>query len=380
MSGRSAEPSQGLLEKKIAKRTDKEFPNPHSEEQDILRELKDKYLKFVPCLIKQQRDGEFFVQIGQNVREKDVHVFHKFSDKNLDLMELLTMGDALLRAGVRSVTLYLPYIPYQRQDKKDEGRVPISSKLVFNLLKASLGNHLKRIVTFDLHARQAQAHFDGPLDELSAVPEFAAYYRKQFENQIDADPYSVIVISPDAGGAKRANRLAELLGTYYQVLDKKRVAHGEARTNYYLDLDVQWKKVILIDDMIDSGSSLVGEQEHEINGPVQYLQSRGAEVYICATHAVLSEKNGLTAEQRLRKAKVPVLFTNSLPEKHPGYYKQNADWMKIISIDYVLAKAFYCNQVGESISEFLKKREEKLLSKKLDLIAMDEPGEMVGVE
>src|SRR3989338_10333601 len=108
LSGRSAEPSQGLLEKKIAKRTDKEFPNPHSEEQDILRELKDKYLKFVPCLIKQQRDGEFFVQIGQNVREKDVHVFHKFSDKNLDLMELLTIGDALLRAGVRSVTQYLP--------------------------------------------------------------------------------------------------------------------------------------------------------------------------------------------------------------------------------------------------------------------------------
>lgn len=371
LNGSAAELSQEHLAKKIHERIDKEFPDATKKEREIIDEIKQENLRWGKRCIKQQRDGEYFIQIQENVREKDVHLFHKFRDKNLDLMELLVMGDALLRSGVRTVTAYLPYIPYQRQDKKDEGRVPISSKLFFNLLKASLSDRLKRIVTFDLHARQAQGHFDGPLDDLSAVPEFAAFYREQ---GIDA------VISPDAGGAKRANYLAKLLGLDYHVLDKRRTGHGKAETRYVLDFDVNGKKIAVIDDMIDSGSSVVGEYEADKPGPIQYLQSRGAKVIPCATHAILSEKKGISAEERLRRAGVQVLFTDSLPEKYPGHYQDNSDWMTVISLDYAQAKAFYCNQVGESISNFLKNREEGLKAAKLNFVVNRNPSGLYVIE
>ena len=357
------------LEVKLQERVEKEFRDRTAEEACIIRDIKKNNLRCVERKIKQHRDGEFFVQIQENVREKDVHLFHKFNDKNLDLIELFIMGDALKRSGVNSVTAYLPYIPYQRQDKKDDGRVPITAKLIFDLISASMGKRLKRLVTFDLHARQEQGHFDGPLDELSAVPEFARYYRHRFREEYATERPGVMVISPDAGGAKRAEYLAGLLGTQYLVLDKKRTGHGEAETRFYLPADVKNKKVILVDDIIDSGSSLVGEYENNKPGPVQYLQSREAEVYICATHAVLSQKNGITAEERFRRAGAPVLFTDSIPPKYPGYYEENKDWMGIISLDYAMAKAFYCNQVGESISTFLDRREKVLIGKQgLDFI------------
>jgi len=104
---------------------------------------------------------------------------------------------------------------------------------------------------------------------------------------------------------------------------------------------------------------------------VQYLRSLGADVYVCATHAILSMKDGITAEDRFRKTDVSVLFTDSVPEKAAGYYESNNDWMKVISLDYAIAKAFYCNQVGESISEFLSKREIRLQSEKLDFVVTE---------
>jgi len=374
LGSRAAEPSLGHLEQMIHHRLDKEFPNPDEEEAEIIEGVKRENLRFVDRKIKQQRDGEVFTQVLENVRERDVHLWHKFSDPNIDKSEIEIICDALKRAGVNSVTLYIPYSPYQRQDKKDDGRVPISAKLIFDLLSMSLGHRLKRIVTFDLHARQAQGYFDGPLDELSAIPEFAAYYRSLFRGDPNTE-----VISPDAGGAKRARYLAKLLGTQYQVLDKVRTGHGRAETRFYLPSDVNGKRVILLDDMIDSGSSMVGEFENDKPGPVQYLQSRKAEVFICATHAILSEKNGISAEERMRKAGASVLFTDSLPEKYPGYYEENQDWMQVISLDYTMAKAFYCNQVGESISTFLRHREERLKGAKLDFLITHRNG-IVDVE
>ena len=366
------------LKDKLAERIDKEFKGVSLREMAVTDAIKKKNLQFGESLVKQHNNGEFFVQIQENVRKKDVHLFHQFQDPNLDLVELCITADALLRADVNSVSLYAPYIPYQRQDKKDDGRVPISAKLVFKLLEASFGSSLKRIVTFDLHARQAEAHFDGPLSSFSAVPEFAAYYRHKFRGECNEE--NVVVISPDAGGAKRACYLAELLGIRYYVLDKRRTGHGEAETTFYLDLDVKGKKAIIIDDMIDSGGSLVGKFEEKKIGPVQYLQEREAEVYICATHAILSEKDGISAEERFRKAGAPVLFTSSLPERYPGYYKDNQDWMEVISLNYALAKAFYCNQVGESISDFLKKREAKLKGEHLDFVIRKNAFGVVDVE
>lgn len=380
LSSRSANSSQEHLEAKIATRISKEFSNPNSEEVEIIEGLKQENLKFVPRVIKQQRDGEFFVKIEENVREKDVHLFHKFDDKNLDLVELLVMVDALKIAGVNSVTLYSPYLPYQRQDKKDDGRVPIAARLIFDLVATSFGKYLKRIVTFDLHARQAQGYLDCPVDELSAIPEFAAYYQQLFQSEFERDRSSVFVVSPDAGGAKRARYLAKLLGTQYAVLDKKRTGHGTAEHTFYLPADVSYKKVILVDDMVDSGSSVVGESENNLIGPVQYLQSRRAEIYLCATHSILSQKGNLSAEQRLREAHVPCVFTDSVAEKRAGYYIEHADWMSVVSLDYVLAKAFYCNQVGESISQFLTGREKKLLDRKLDILVHNGTNGVVDVE
>ncbi len=367
LHGRSGEKSQAHLEGMIKKRIDKEFTEPTPHEREIIDGIKEHNLHFISRKIKQQNDGEYFVQVGENVRGKDLHVFHKFKDVNLDLVELLVMGDTLKRAGINSATLYVPYLPYQRQDKKDEGRVPISAKLLFELIRAACGPKLARLVTFDLHARQAQGNFEGPVDELSAVPEFAAYYRDLFKQEFSAENPKVRVYSPDAGGVPRARYLAKLLGVAYGDFDKRRVGHGEAETKFP-SLEVENLKIIMIDDIIDSAGSLVGEYEKEKIGPVQYLQSRGAEVYICATHPVFSKKNGISAEERLRKANVPVIVTDSIPEKYAGYYQEQKDWLRVLSLDYTLAKAFYCNQVGESISAFLDSREEKLKAKKLDFI------------
>ncbi len=383
LSNRAAESSQSHLEQKIRERLDKEFQDQGAEEEkEIIEGIKAENIRFVNRDIKQQRDGEFFVKIGENVREKDVHLFHKFEDKNLDSMELFCIGDALKRAGVRSISVYLPYMPYQRQDKKDDGRVPISARLFFDLLDKSMGKSLKRIVTMDLHAKQAQGFFDGPVDELSAVPEFAAYYKGLLQEQFSQKSFSedILVISPDAGGAKRAQYLSRLLSVQYAVLDKKRTGHGKAEHQYNLPHNVKGKAVLLIDDMIDTGSSLVGEYENTIPGPVQFLQERGASVYVCATHRLLSEKNGIAGEERFRSANVPVLFTDSLPEKNAGYYERNKDWMTVISLNYALAKAFFCNQVGESISAFLKGREERLREQKLDYIVRRNDSGLVEVE
>ena len=380
LSSRSAEPHQKQLEGMIQKRVYKEFPEPSSEEEEILAGIAEKNLHFCGRTIKQHNNQEFFTQINENVREKDVHLFHKFQDPNVDLVELLVIGDNLKRAGVKSTTLYVPFLPYMRQDKKDDGRVPITASGLFDWLFASMGQRLKRIVTFDLHAQQEQGYFDGPLDELSAIPEFAAYYREKLKDSFKGEEKQVIVFAADAGGAKKAKKLARLLDTQYQVFDKDRLAHGRAETKQLLGLDLSEKKAIIVEDMIDSGGSLVGEYETGKNGPVQNLQELGAEVYICATHAILSRKNSISAEERFRRAGVPVLFTDSIPERHEGYYQENKDWMNIFSLDYTLAKAFYCNQVGESISAFLRNREERLKVKDMNFILQNGEGGQVYVE
>lgn len=380
LDNEAAASSRDHLEEKIRARVEKEFRDATDYEREIIEGIKEENLRFVGRKLKRFRSSEYFVQIKNNVREKDVHLFYKFPHEDFSPEELHKMGDACKRAGVRSVTVYMPFIPDQRQDKKDDGRVPISAKLFFDLLATSFGSYLKRIVTTDLHASQAQAHFDGPLDELRAVPEFAAYYKDKFKDDFRDGSSGIYVFSPDAGGAKRARYLAKLLGVASDTFDKRRIGHGEAETKFPpLDF-VKGKKVIIVDDMIDSGSSLVGEYENDKIGPVQYLQSKGADVYVCATHAIMSEKNGISAEERMRQAGVPVLFTDSLPEPEPGYFAEHKEWMSIISLDYALAKAWYCSQVGESISAFMERRESVLQGSKLDFLTSDGSNGLVDFE
>ncbi|MBD3259992.1 ribose-phosphate diphosphokinase [Candidatus Woesearchaeota archaeon] len=371
VSGRSADKFASVLMKKFHERADKEFHDINEKNKQLLQHIKKKNLILADKIIKQHNDGELFVQLKTNIRNKDVHVIQTFADKNRDLMELFIINDALNRAGANSITNYLLYVPYQRQDKKDDGRVAISAKLIFNLLKESCGiGKLKRIVTFDLHARQAQAHFDGPVDEIRAMPLFASYYRDILKAQLaQKDKELVAVISPDAGSAKRAEYLARLLGVRYHVLDKKRTSHGETAFNFVLDWDCKGKHVIMCDDMIDTGGSMVA--------PINFLKSRGAIVYACCTHPLLSPKAGMSTEQKLAPTGVHLLTTDSLPEKHKGYFKEHSRWVDVISLAFDMAKVMYCNQIGDSVSLFIDKTEKLIAKEALDINIYDVEGEDV---
>lgn len=371
VNGRSAENFTQILIPKFHERVDKEFRHVSLKNRALLAHIKKKILKPAEKTIKDHNDGEIFVQLKTNIRNKDVHVIQTFGeDKSKDLMELFILNDALNRAGANSITNYLPYIPYQRQDKKDDGRVAISAKLIFNLLQKSCGGKLKRIVSFDLHARQAQAHFDGPVDEIQALPLFASYYKDLlkdlFKDESTTD--QVAVISPDAGGAKRAEKLAKLLGTRYYVLDKRRVAHGEAKFNIFLDWDCSGKHAIIVDDMIDTGGSLIQ--------PIEYLKSKGATVHACCTHPLFSKKKGVAAEEKLGSTGVKILTTDSLPEKYRGYFAENK-WLSVISLAFNIAKMMYCNQIGDSVSSFLEKAEDLIERQALDINIYDVEGEQI---
>jgi ribose-phosphate pyrophosphokinase len=379
----ACEPGRAHLEEKIIERVNKEFPNPTDEETEILEGIINHNLCFVPRKMKRHKNTEFFVQVESNVREKDVHLFYKFQNPvektgphiDGDSMGLFITLDSLVRAGVRSITLYAPFLPYMRQDKKDDGRVPITAKLYFNLLEASSKNRLKRIQTYDLHAQQEQGFFDGPLDELPATPEFTAYYKDLFLREPGYSNKNTLGMAVDSGGVKKAIKGAELLGTSWDVFEKIRTAHSEANTRLNsVNRKVEGKKIVIFEDMVDSAGSIAGEEEKNKDGPIQYLIKLGAEVYCCATHGIFSEKNGITAEQRLRNSGAKILITDSIPERYPGYFNDNKDWLTVVSLDYVTAKAFYCNQVGESISEFLCNRETRLKADKLDFKVSNEKG------
>ena len=375
---------QQHLQQKIQERARKEFPSSTPAESDQLEHLLQKCLKFAPREVKRFKNSESFVKVLTNVREKDVHLFYKFklpedplaaenSESSLVdsyLLQLCVTLDGLMRSGVNSITVYVPFLPYLRQDKKDDGRVPISAKLVFNLLESAAAGKLKRICTFDMHAQQEQGFWDGPVDDLPAGPEFAAYYRGLFSSEEGFDVHkmgeSVEVMAADAGGVKRTDKMAQMLKCRWDVFTKLRTAHSEADTRLDLTQSLQGKKVIIAEDMIDTCGSIAGEKEKGKEGPIPYLIRKGAQVYVCATHAVFSAKNGISAERRLRESGGKIVVTDSLQRRRSDYYQEHKDWLTVISLDYVLAKAFFCNQAGDSISDFLRNREEGIKAEKVD--------------
>lgn len=318
----------------------------------IYTELRDDVIKVSPVFVKNQNDGEIYAQIRANIREKDVHIFQCFNDKNNDFQELLILNDAANRAGARTITVYIPYIPYQRQDKKDESRVPLSAKLVFNQIIDSCGSKLKRIVTTDLHARQAMAHFDGPIDEISAIPSFALYIKSKLNHDVS----EIAVVAPDAGAAKKARFFSKLLGlASYCTGDKRRPEQGRAEIVSVIG-DVENKWCYLIDDIIDSGETLI-----EI---ARTLTQRGAKgVYAFSTHGLFSpsldKKTGLliTGEQKIKHAVIEekilerVVITDSVPPKYQDYYEACSDWLHVIPLSGFYADVFISNQLSSSYSD-----------------------------
>ena len=227
--------------------------------------------------VKTFKDREVFVKVNENVRGKDVYIIQSTSaPANDHLMELLIMTDALVRASARRITAVVPYFGYARQDRKTDGRTPISAKLVANLITVA---GINRVVTVDLHSAPIQGFFDCPTDNLFAQPEMADDILKKYGKK------DLIVISPDVGGVVRARALAKRLEVDLAIVDKRREKAGESEVMNIIG-DVEGRKCILVDDMTDSGGTL-------INAADALLKKGATEVAAYVTHGVLS--NGAAA-------------------------------------------------------------------------------------
>jgi len=221
--------------------------------------------------IKRFSDGEISVQISESVRGKDVFIIQPTcAPANVNLMELLILTDALRRSSADSITAIIPYFGYARQDRKAAPRVPITAKLVANMLQAA---GIDRVVTIDLHAGQIQGFFDIPVDNLYGNIIFNDYVKnKNLKNPI--------IASPDIGGVARARSFAKKLGVDMVIVDKRREKANESEVMNIIG-DVEGKDVILVDDMIDTAGTIVKAAE--------VLKAKGAtSVMACCTHPVLS--------------------------------------------------------------------------------------------
>jgi ribose-phosphate pyrophosphokinase len=243
-------------------------------------------------------DGEVQVQIDENVRGSDVFVVQSMCNPvNTHVMELLIMMDALRRASARQITAVIPYYGYGRQDRKDRARVPISAKLIADMI-VTAGAH--RVLTLDLHAGQTQGFFNIPVDHLYATPVLLDYFKKRpFED--------LVVVSPDAGGVERARAFAKRMDVGLAIIDKRREGPNQVKVMNLIG-DVANRDVLLLDDMIDTAGTLIQASES--------IRVHGARriVAVC-THAVLSGP----AIGRLNEAPVDeVVVTNTIPLEGKG--------------------------------------------------------------
>ena len=259
-------------------------------------------------------DGEVWFQIQDNVRGADVFVVQPTSPPvNENLMELLVMLDALKRSSASRITAVIPYYGYGRQDRKDKPRVPISAKLVADLL-SSAGTD--RVLTMDLHAAQIQGFFDVPVDHLFAAPVIVDYVNRL------ALP-SLTVVSPDAGGVERARAYAKRLQAALAIVDKRRETANVVADVHRVIGDVEGRTALIIDDMVDTAGTLVKVAEA--------LQEAGArEVLASCSHAVLSD----TALEKIEASPLSKLMvTDSIPLKRTG------NKIVVLSIAELMAKA-----------------------------------------
>ena len=259
-------------------------------------------------------DGEINVEIDESVRGKDVYIVQPTCEPGNDnIMELLIMIDAVLRASARRITAVMPYYGYARQDRKSRGREPITAKLIANLITKA---GARRVLTMDLHAQQIQGFFDVPVDHLVAAPIIADYYKS-----LGLDDF--VVVSPDIGGVARARKFADLLHAPLAIIDKRRPKPNVSEVMSIIG-DVKDKNVILIDDIIDTAGTIT-------NAAVA-LKERGAkEVYASCTHPVLSGP----AIDRLNNSPIKeIVTTNSIPTA-----AKNCDKIEVLSVAPLIGEA-----------------------------------------
>jgi ribose-phosphate pyrophosphokinase len=270
-------------------------------------------------------EGEVRVKINENVRGRDVFIIQSTCPPvNENLMELLIMIDAMRRASASRITAVIPYFGYARQDRKDQPRVPITAKLVANLLTAAGTN---RIITINLHADQIQGFFDIPLDHLFAAPILIKYIQ-------DMALKNLVVVSPDVGGVKMARAFAKRLGTDLAIVDKRRIS-GEKTEVMNIMGEVAGKEVIIVDDLVATASSLV-------EAAAAVKKNGAKKVYAGITHGVLSGQ----AMERLAASDIEKLIvTDTIPIGN-----KKTDKIEVLSVAELLGEGIKRIHRNESVS------------------------------
>jgi ribose-phosphate pyrophosphokinase len=274
-------------------------------------------------------DGETYVRIEENIRGHDVFIIQPTCPPtNQHLMELLIMVDAARRASADRITAVIPFFGYARQDRKDQPRVPITAKLVANLLLAS---GVDRVLTMDLHAQQVQGFFDIPVDHLYSLPVLIKYLRQRLTRK-------TVVVSPDVGGLKMASAYAHALGANLAIVAKERRSATETEALYLIG-EVEDRDVLLVDDLTETAGTLTSAAE--------LMRKRGAlEIYAGVSHAVLVD----VAIPRLQKSKIEELVTtNSTPVRAVDGFKTT-----VLCVSELLGEGMKRIHNDESVSSLFK--------------------------
>jgi len=272
-------------------------------------------------------DGEIQVEIQENVRRREVFVIQSTCNPvNDNLVELLLMIDALKRSSASHITAVIPYFGYARQDKKVAPRVPISAKLIADLLT---NTGVNRVITLDLHAGQIQGFFNIPVDNLYATPVIIDYIKSNFSGELT-------IVSPDAGGVERARAFAKRLNATLAIVDKRRSAPNQAKAMAIIG-DVEERVVIILDDMVDTAGTLTEA--------ASIIKAKGAKsVHACCTHAVLS---GPAVERIENSSLETLMITDTVPLTERAL---KCGKIKQLTISKIVGEAIIRGYRGDSVN------------------------------
>ena len=293
-----------------------------------------KYLKnrLVNSSIRKFSDGEIYIEINENIRGNSIFIIQSVSSPaNDNLMELLLCIDALKRSSAKNITAVIPYFGYARQDRKVVPRTSISAKLVSNLITKAGAD---RIVTIDLHSGQIQGFFDIPVDNLFATPIFARHIKKKLKTK------NLICVAPDVGGTARARALGKMLHVELAIVDKRRPAPGKSEVMNVIG-NVKGKTCILVDDIIDSGGTIVNA--------AAALKKRGAkDVHVYVTHGVLSGN----AVDKIKKSNIKnLVITDTIDNSNKVKNTKN---IEVLTISNLVGEAIKRISNSTSVSDLFK--------------------------
>ncbi len=272
-------------------------------------------------------DGEIWVKYEENIRGYDVYIIQSTNSPSENIMELALMIDAAIRASADKVTVIMPYFGYGRQDRKDQPRVPISSRVLIDILTTMGAN---RIITMDLHSTQIQGFAKIPLDNLYSRSVLFSAIKKE-----NLDPANTVVLAPDIGSVTMSQGYAKNLGMHFALIDKRRFAPNQAEVNHLIG-EMKDMDVLIIDDMIDTAGTIVNAANSAMN--------EGAKsVTVVATHGVLSG----SAIDRLRESKIKkIIITDTISFPYHNHFEK----MEIVSVGKVFGEAVNRIHNGQSVS------------------------------